>query len=64
MNAEDLEMTEGEGPRCARVRDLIVHLLRTHPLVTHVGAITKFPNEAALVLEIGGIDFEVIVEPA
>lgn len=64
MDAEDLEMTECEGPRCEGVRDLLVHLLAAHPLVTQVGAITKHRGEAALAVEIGGIDFEVLIEPA
>ncbi|MGY9066916.1 hypothetical protein [Streptomyces sp. CAS3] len=64
MDAEDLEITPTTGPNCAGVRDLIVHLLASHPLVTGVGAITEYRGAVGVKVEIGGLDFDVWVEPA
>jgi hypothetical protein len=64
VNAEDLEITPIQGPSCAGVRDLIVELLASHPLVSHVGEITEYRGDVGLKVEIGGLDFDVWVEPA
>lgn len=64
MDAEDLEITPTKGPSCAGVRDLIVELLASHPLVSRVGEITEYRGDVGLKMEIGGLDFDVWVEPA
>ncbi|MFE5715796.1 hypothetical protein ACFQ7J_33870 [Streptomyces sp. NPDC056501] len=64
MDAEDLEITPTKGPNCAGVRDLIVGLLASHPLVSRVGEIREYREEVGLRVEIGGLDFDVWVEPA
>lgn len=53
MDAEDLGVTSTTGPNCAGVRDLIVSLLASHPLVTRVGAITEYRADVGLRAEIG-----------
>jgi hypothetical protein len=64
MDAEDLEITPTKGPSCAGVRDLVMELLVTHPLVTRVGEIREYRGDVGLKVEIGGIDFDLWVEPA
>ncbi|MGK4586106.1 hypothetical protein [Kitasatospora sp. HPMI-4] len=64
MDAEDLQITPTSGPSCEGVRDLIVELLGAHPLVTRVRPISAFLGEVGVGLEIGGLDFEIRVEPA
>ncbi|MGW1469013.1 hypothetical protein ACWCPT_32295 [Streptomyces sp. NPDC002308] len=64
MDAEDLEITPTKGPGCAGVRDLIVELLASHPLVSRAGEIHEYRGDAGLGVEIGGLDFDVWVEPA
>jgi hypothetical protein len=51
-------------PSCAGVRDLIVELLASHPLVSRVGEIREYRGDVGLRVEIGGLDFDVWVEPA
>jgi hypothetical protein len=41
-----------------------MELLASHPLVTCVGEIREYRGDAGLKVEIGGIDFDVWVEPA
>lgn len=64
MDAVDLGITPTKGPSCGAVRDLIVDLLASHSLVSHVAAVQAPPGEIGIRLEIGGLDFEVWVEPA
>ncbi|MES9558828.1 MULTISPECIES: hypothetical protein [unclassified Streptomyces] len=64
MKAEDLEITPTKGPSCGGVRDLIVELLAAHPLVSRVAEVTEFRGDVGLKVEIGGLDFDVWVEPA
>lgn len=64
MDAEDLQITPTTGPSCAGVRDLVMDLLDAHPLVTRVGEIREYRGDVGLKVEIGGIDFDVWVEPA
>ncbi|MFJ5788177.1 hypothetical protein [Streptomyces hydrogenans] len=64
MDAKDLEITPTTGPSCEGVRELIAHLLASHPLVTEVGAITEYQGDVGLKVEIGGLDFDIWVEPA
>ncbi|MEU1908371.1 hypothetical protein [Streptomyces hygroscopicus] len=64
MDAEDLEITPTKGPSCAGVRDLIVEQLASHPLVTSVGENNEPWGDVGLKVEIGGLDFDVWVEPA
>ncbi|MEV7681450.1 hypothetical protein AB0O64_23290 [Streptomyces sp. NPDC088341] len=64
MDAEDLEITPTKGPSCAGVRALVMELLADHPLVTRVEEIREYGNDVGLKVEIGGLDFDVWVEPA
>ncbi|MFC0602289.1 hypothetical protein [Streptomyces palmae] len=64
MDAEDLEITPTQGPSCEGVRDLIVELLEAHSLVSHVGPVRAAPGDFGLRVEIGGLDFEMWVDPA
>ena len=60
----DLEITPTQGPSVAGVRDLLLYLLSSHPLVTGAEAITEHLDDAGLRTEIGGLGFDVWVEPA
>ncbi|MGX1632723.1 hypothetical protein ACWGUL_01495 [Streptomyces albidoflavus] len=62
MNAEGLQITPTKGPSCEGVRDLIVKLLESHPLVSSVAP--AHDPAVGLQVEIGGLDFEVWVDPA
>ncbi|MFE4539673.1 hypothetical protein ACFRKB_32185 [Streptomyces scopuliridis] len=64
MDAMDLGITPTKGPSCEGVRDLIVNLLASHSLVSHVAALQAPAGEIGFQLEIGGLDFEVWVDPA
>ncbi|WP_060905062.1 hypothetical protein [Streptomyces scabiei] len=64
MDAEDLEITPATGPSCTGVRDLIVELPAAHSLVSRVGEIREYRGDVGLRVEIGGLDFDVWVEPA
>ncbi|MFY4719770.1 hypothetical protein [Streptomyces sp. LaBMicrA B280] len=64
MDAEDLEITPTKGPSCGGVRDLIVELLETHSLVSGVAPIREPRGDVGLRVEVGGLDFEVWVDPA
>ncbi|MCX4682560.1 hypothetical protein OG413_46100 [Streptomyces sp. NBC_01433] len=64
MDAVDLGITPTKGPSCEGVRDLIVDLLASHSLVTSVAALQAPRGDIGVRLEIGGLDFEVWIEPA
>lgn len=65
MDADDLEITPTNGPSCEGVRDLIVELLAAHSLVTSVGPLRDFmAQETGLRTEIGGLGFDIWIEPA
>ncbi|WP_329595933.1 hypothetical protein OG195_45035 (plasmid) [Streptomyces sp. NBC_01362] len=64
MDAADLGITPTTGPSCEGVRDLIVELLASNSLISHVAALQAPRGDIGLQLEIGGLDFEVWVEPA
>lgn len=64
MDAADLEITPWKGPSCTGVRDLVIELLAAHPLVTGAGEIREPRGDAGLRVEIGGLDFDIWVEPA
>lgn len=64
MDAEDLEITPTKGPSCEGVRDLIMELLESHPLVAGAAPIREPRGEVGLRVEVGGLDFDVWVDPA
>ncbi|MFG2221123.1 MULTISPECIES: hypothetical protein [unclassified Streptomyces] len=64
MDAADLGITPTTRPSCEGVRDLIVELLASNSLISHVAAPQAPRGGIGLQLEIGGLDFEVWVEPA
>ena len=64
MDADDLEITETKGPSCEGVRDLIVELLAAHPVVSEAGPLRVYRGDVGLRAEIGGLDFDVWIEPA
>ncbi|MGW1848278.1 hypothetical protein [Streptomyces sp. NPDC001966] len=64
MDAADLGITPMTGPSCEGVRDLIVELLASNSLISHVAALQAPRGDIGLRLEVGGLDFEVWIEPA
>ncbi len=63
MDAEDLEITPTKGPSCEGVRDLLVGLLDSHSLINGVAPTYEPRGDVGLRVEIGGLDFEVWIEP-
>lgn len=64
MDAEDLQIMPTQGPSCAGVRDLALELLAAHPLVAHAEVLRVARGDVGLRVEIGGLDFDIWVEPA
>ncbi|MFD9428098.1 MULTISPECIES: hypothetical protein [unclassified Streptomyces] len=64
MDAEDLEITPTAGPRCAGVRDLIAELLERHSVVSRVAPVGTLRGDTGLRAEIGGLDFDIWIEPS
>ena len=64
MDAEDLGITPVKGPSCEGVRDLVMELLAGHPLVAGAGPIRTSLGECGLRAEVGGLDFDIWIEPA
>ncbi|MFI8201028.1 hypothetical protein ACIF6K_31650 [Streptomyces sp. NPDC085942] len=64
MDAEHLEITSAKGPSCEDVRDLLMELVESYSLVSGVVPIREPRGDVGLRMEIGGLDYEVWVDPA
>ncbi|MFJ5129961.1 hypothetical protein ACIP80_33355 [Streptomyces sp. NPDC088555] len=63
IDTEDLGITPTQGPSCEAVRDLMVELLEAHSLVSRVTPIREARGDVGLRVEVGGLDFEMWVDP-